>query len=333
MRFERELVSCGGSSATPPSSSTGRILIACGDQAELVVVNADGEREQRLRRVAEGDAQWAPDAKRIAFHAGGLPDLKVVDADGSDPHLLLEGEVSNFVWAPGSDAIAAVRTDFINVRRSLYVVRFAPKARRVLVARGASVGEYFASLSSSQNARRIIFADTSPRQRSSNMRVVSRELEALGEAFGSPLSPDGAHIAFVDDRGRSVHVMRADGTEKRQIAIVPAEWEAGGIVWSPKGDKLVYTESSLVNRGTDPDPLDDEYVHRLTVTHLTGGSPIRIDIDVRPGGAHSAWSPDGKKIAFLGREGGLFVRTIGGGTEELAACGGDGVWNVFDWRV
>jgi dipeptidyl aminopeptidase/acylaminoacyl peptidase len=56
-------------------------------------------------------------------------------------------------------------------------------------------------------------------------------------------SPDSTHIAFISDRGGSaqVWIMSADGSSPRQITRLSTE--AGGVLFSPDGKKLVFTSS------------------------------------------------------------------------------------------
>jgi dipeptidyl aminopeptidase/acylaminoacyl peptidase len=64
-------------------------------------------------------------------------------------------------------------------------------------------------------------------------------------------SPDSSRIAFISDRGGSaqVWIMNADGTNARQITNLSTE--AGGVLFSPDGKKLVFTSSVF------PDCADD----------------------------------------------------------------------------
>ena len=56
-------------------------------------------------------------------------------------------------------------------------------------------------------------------------------------------SPDSSRIAFISDRGGSaqVWIMNADGSNARQITNLSTE--AGGVLFSPDGKKLVFTSS------------------------------------------------------------------------------------------
>ena len=64
-------------------------------------------------------------------------------------------------------------------------------------------------------------------------------------------SPDSKQIVFISDRGGSVQVwiMNADGSSARQITNLSTE--AGGVLFSPDGKKLVFTSNVF------PDCPDD----------------------------------------------------------------------------
>lgn len=71
-----------------------------------------------------------------------------------------------------------------------------------------------------------------------------RQLTQQGSANERPQwSPDSKHIAYISDQSGSsqVWIMNADGSEARQITNIATE--AGGLLFSPDGKKLVFTSS------------------------------------------------------------------------------------------
>jgi TolB protein len=104
-------------------------------------------------------------------------------------------------------------------------------------------------------------------------------------------SPDGRKIAFVSDRSGKPQIYLMDLASKNVKRITFKGTENAEPVWSPKGDLLAH--SCLLN---------GSYQICTTIPE-EGASPIQVTKD---SGHHESpdWSPDGKQIIFVKREGG-----------------------------
>jgi dipeptidyl aminopeptidase/acylaminoacyl peptidase len=132
-------------------------------------------------------------------------------------------------------------------------------------------------------------------------------------------SPDGKRLAFLSDRGGKpqIYVIDVAGGEARQLTAIPQG--AGAAVWSPDGTRLVTvvrtggaeTENKQEKPKTPPARLItalkyrangegfiyDRRRHLFLVDAVTGEARQLTDghwDDTQP-----AWSPDGRRIAFV----------------------------------
>ena len=127
-------------------------------------------------------------------------------------------------------------------------------------------------------------------------------------AFRPTWSPDGSQIAYISDRNSyfpMVWVMDKDGGNKRQVLTSVAGLESSdAISWAPDGKRIAVT---ALTQGT-PSQIYLLDVAKSTTEKLTSHANGSFD---------PAWSPDGERVAYIGREGALgelwVKRTDGGG--------------------
>jgi Tol biopolymer transport system component len=152
------------------------------------------------------------------------------------------------------------------------------------------------------------------------------------------VSPDGSRIAFLSNRGGAddLFVIGADGTGETQLTRTPEAEAAPG--WTPDGKQIVFSVfasdtsrlsaidpdgknqreiASVPGRGPTLSPDGKRLVYmggtwtatRLMVSDIFGSNAKQIN-DGASVAWNSHWSPDGKRLAFTGRNepgGGLAV--------------------------
>jgi len=129
------------------------------------------------------------------------------------------------------------------------------------------------------------------------------------EAYCAPSwSPDGSRIAFVepdpavpeptDVQSGLLHVMNADGTDRRVLALAKPAPDCTTPTWSPDGDYIAY-------QGFDGINFREVYVIRSN----GAGAPLAATDDDRPS-FYSLWSPDGSQILSVSDDGYVYTTPV-----------------------
>jgi Tol biopolymer transport system component len=130
----------------------------------------------------------------------------------------------------------------------------------------------------------------------------------LGPGWGPRWSPDGKQLVFMDgpDRGRRLRlfVMNADGSG-RHLLPVPSpgslRFEDWAPAWSPDGNRIAFTRT-IWHEKADHSGTTDLARSAIYVLDLLRGGLRRVttlsDSGELP--AYVTWSPDGRRLAYLG---------------------------------
>lgn len=120
-----------------------------------------------------------------------------------------------------------------------------------------------------------------------NARNLTADLPADLSRGEPAWSPDGAWIAFTSSRGTagpgrgSIWIMRADGSEKRQLTLHPDNGFDLSPTWSPDGQRIAFQRGGI------------------SIVAVATGEVTNLGL---PGqSSHPSWSPDGRHIAFAWR--------------------------------
>lgn len=258
---------------------------------------------------------WNPD-----FSAGLF---KVDVASGERVKRLTSGAGRQPMWSPNRRKIVyatgyednleiwVVRRDGSHERRITHNRKldespsWSPDSRRLVVERyDASDGGYDSELF-------IVKADGSGERNLTKNRV---------DDECPDWSPKGSRIAFQRRRGYNLYTIRPDGTSERQLTRGRAVDR--GPKWSPDGRRILFTRISANGK------RQNLFVIRRDGTHLRRLTDTAPNVSLLV----YAWSPDGKKVAFVNSRDGfhfsLFVIRVGGSHRVRLGSVGDHYYAV-----
>ena len=235
---------------------------------EIGVIDLDGAGQVRLTKNGDFDSLpvWSPDGTQIAYVGHGSmfftahdSDLFTMSADGSRRQSVF----STLSWPP-----------FPGV--AYYPPAWSPDGQSLAVVARKGF-EYWTTI------LYTVGADGSDPREFGDTRGIQNT---------PSWSPDGEHLAFaildveeaaIDIAPSGIYVMRADGTDLRQIA----DGLVGAPAWSADGSEILFVSGGVNVVGADGSDLRELGPGARTVApHL------------------AVWSPDGSRIAVLGDTGG-----------------------------
>lgn len=269
---------------------------------DLVAVNPETGEERVLVEDLEVvySAEWSADGRWVAYATeapGSLRGLWVVSAS-QEPRLVATGGNPDMLASVGLYwAWSPTGAELMTISRStLSTIDLATGETTDLGSIVALLGDNPSAWEWSPDGTRIAFGSPNGALSTVDVRSGERSLlvrlprEALPTIWEVLWSPDGAHIAVVNQLepdGWRLYVMNADGSNVRALV---DDFERAGVAWSPDGTRLAYEEWSGPDRKV-----------RIWVAPMDGSPPAEIGSLVASCRiffeCDLTWAPDGSQIA------------------------------------
>ncbi len=251
----------------------------------------------RLTYVTIAYASVHPRGERVVYqsNAGGDYDLYVME--GISPKRIVSSPANDItpVYSPDGAQIAFVSERDGN--REVYLCK-PDGGEQVNVTKNAAMDLH---PSWSRDGKRILFSSNRGNENADDYDIweMSADGTGLKQITSGPAvdtyaswSPDGKSIVTrrVIDGNNEVFVMKADGTEQKNLTNAPSTYD-GWPMWSPDGKKIAYASGPGGRSPTRIMLMDADGSNKRELTQAPAGTTFVYD-------TQPCWTPSGKRIVF-----------------------------------
>jgi Tol biopolymer transport system component len=286
-----------------------------GGPGDLVAVDPGSGEERVLVEDLETvySARWSADGRWVAYEAPGPEGIGLwVVSASQEPRQVATG-ASMLAWSSSGAQLATIRlTASLNANTAGSTLSTIDPLTGETTDVGPipeDVGDVTSAPAWSPDGTRFVFGarggalysiDVPSGARSLLVRLPGEHLDSVDQIVWSP---DGAHIAVVNDgEPGGVYVMDADGSNVR---VLLDGYGGAGVAWSPDGTRLAYEDGSR--------PV--VWVASMDGSAPTTIGPLSASCSALLCQEDLVWSPDGSRIA---------LRSAGQGSVDVSAIDADG---------
>jgi Tol biopolymer transport system component len=301
-----------------------------GENRTLDVANADGTGVVTFDAALSADhsstfVAWSPDSSRVAYYRveGGTLSLAVTDVASGATHVVVHNRYGA-EWSPDSSRLAYADD---SGTPGVLGIATADGSGSMVVARGeiwdfgwSSDGSAIAYSSGDEKVH-VVAADGS-----------GERFAAAASSFA--WSSDGKRLLYIN--GRTAGIVDRDGTNPRQIAVLPQATlsslphgvnQIEPLIWDPAGRFVVLCHGGY-------DDSDSWQTQSIWVVNTDGGGQRELAAAPKSGSLYAVrWSADRKRLLYV-RNAELHVVDLDGGKNvRLATNASSVLWSPDESRV
>lgn len=284
-------------------------------RAALVLTEAlgySGEEAGHLLGI-KADGRW------VAYEGSGPQGIGLWVVGASQEPRRVATDTTTWIWSSTGAHLATMEPvlDFGFSGASLSTIDPVTGETTDLGTISERIGDVTSAPALSSDGTRFVFGARGGALYSVDARSGARSLlvrpgEDLDSVDVIHWSPDGAHIAVMNDLepgGGRLYVTDADGSH---IRVLTETFEYDGVAWSPDGTRLAYVDASGSDQKLWVASMDDSPPIEIGSPPAVSCGDLLCEDDL-------TWSPDGSPIAF---------RSASGGSVDVAAIDADGRGDV-----